>query len=112
MAYKLSDGTRIAKYDTENVVAVSGSPLELGEIEVSPNEAFTFLASTSDDFTLRLVECDKEDGEEFYNNDLSVTAAAGYSGELVPAGNLVKIQAFVASGSADIKVRLFKKGVI
>lgn len=112
MAYKLSEGTRVAKYDTEGVSAVSGAPLDLGQIEVSPNEAFTFLVSTSANFTLRLVECDKEDGLEFFKNDIAVTAADGYSGELVPAGNLVKVQAFVASGSANIKVRLFKKGVI
>lgn len=110
--YKLSDVQRFAKLDTTGVTELTGAPKDLGSIECSPNDSFTFLVSTSADFTLRLVECDKEDGVEFFKNDIAVTSAAGYSGEFVPGGNLVKVQAFVASGSADVKVRIFKKGVI
>lgn len=109
--FKLSNVDRFQKLDA-TVTETSGSPKELGRFEVSPNDSFTYLAGGGD-FTLRFVECDKEDGQQFIptENVISVPSA-GYAGEFLPAGNLVIVQAYVASGSVDAKVRMFKKGVI
>lgn len=107
--YNWSEGKRLAQLDA-TVTELTEAPKLLGSFGCSPNAGFTYGAIADVAFTLRFVECDKEDGQILGTTDVAVTTA-GYLGEYLPACNLVKVYAFVASGSAAVKLRLFEKGV-